>query len=996
MKKILISAFVLCIGGLLITYAFHLNPVKDDVTESIFLTSQQTEREALQQTYQIQNDAQNTYYQAQTEWSKKGYIRPNDVLNMFAYDFVEDLHIDTNYLGYDGDAAWLNQGDQLSMSLDVTTSGIYALYFDYYVEASLRYNPSMRFLVDGVLQYTELSYLSLPVDWLYEDTKSYDRYGDQIASRSYIKSSWYLDQGIQDGQAFYQTPLEIYLSAGTHDIQLEVIEGTFHLGTITLKNVYESTQTYEDYIAPYETYLKYDGLLTLQAEDVLYRNRQSIRNKYMREPKVAPYSYKNRVLNVLDGNLFGEANDEITYEVDIETAGLYNLAFKYSTGINGKLPSIRRIEIDGVTPFKALEHYIFKNATSFRNETLNQDGKPYWFYLSEGKHTITLKVTNETVKDIYHDLLAILSDIQAVSLDIHQITGGLSDANRDWRLEVYLPDLDEELLVIKEKITQAIRDIETNKAYARSMVLTELNIALKQINRFVKNPNVLPKYMDEFSNTEGSIYGRINRVMPMLTFHPLHLDQFYLYGDHKLPKANASLFLKVVEEFKAFFYSFFDDKYQQTSSNDENTIDIWVSKSRPYMEIMQRMIDETYTPETGINVNLSLMPDENKIILSNAAGTTPDGVVGLSFSKPFEFALRNMIVDLRDQPGFYDLASEFNYNSFVPYIYQEGVYAIPETQDVKLLFYRKDILNRLNILPPDTWAEVISAIPVLQKYDMNIFVPLGDANAYKGSDKTVPFIYQMGGDLYDLDTLESGLHQENAYQGFELMTELFTIYNLPTMTENFFQKFRNGDVPMGIGDANMYIQLKYAAPELSGQWGVLPIPGVQNALDEVERWHPTYGGSSVIFSSSNKQAKTWDFIKWWSKKEIQADYSYQIQSALGNKFLYMTANIEGFRESAWPIDTKYIILDQWQWIRSTGRVPGDYMLERELSNAWNHVVFDGANPRIAINEATLIINLELRRKLVEFDYFDLDGNLLKPYYIPTYDTIDWWFTDNDN
>ena len=32
---------------------------------------------------------------------------------------------------------------------------------------------------------------------------------------------------------------------------------------------------------------------------------------------------------------------------------------------------------------------------------------------------------------------------------------------------------------LKKKITQAIRDIEANKAYARSMVLTELNIALK-------------------------------------------------------------------------------------------------------------------------------------------------------------------------------------------------------------------------------------------------------------------------------------------------------------------------------------------------------------------------------------------------------------------------------------------------------------------------------------------------------------------------------------
>ena len=59
-------------------------------------------------------------------------------------------------------------------------------------------------------------------------------------------------------------------------------------------------------------------------------------------------------------------------------------------------------------------------------------------------------------------------------------------------------------------------------------------------------------------------------------------------------------FQKVVEEFKAFFYSFFlTINTNKPVAMMKNTIDIWVSKSRPYMEIMQRMIDETYTPKNG-------------------------------------------------------------------------------------------------------------------------------------------------------------------------------------------------------------------------------------------------------------------------------------------------------------------------------------------------------------------------------------------------------------
>ena len=90
--------------------------------------------------------------------------------------------------------------------------------------------------------------------------------------------------------------------------------------------------------------------------------------------------------------------------------------------------------------------------------------------------------------------------------------------------------------------------------------------------------------------------------------------------------------------------------------------------------------------------------------------------------------------------------------------------------------------------------------------------------------------------------------------------------------------------------------------------------------------------------------------------------------------------------------SKYEVLEQWQWVRTTGRVPGDYLLERELSNAWNKVVNDGVNARVAIDDAVIIINRELKRKLTEFGYY-VDGVRVKPYKVPTSENIYLWLRE---
>ena len=72
------------------------------------------------------------------------------------------------------------------------------------------------------------------------------------------------------------------------------------------------------------------------------------------------------------------------------------------------------------------------------------------------------------------------------------------------------------------------------------------------------------------------------------------------------------------------------------------------------------------------------------------------------------------------------------------------------------------------------------------------------------------------------------------------------------------------------------------------------------------------------------------------------------------------------------------------------------MVERELSNAWNKVVFEGLHSRIAIDEAKSIIDLEIKRKLIEFNYMNENGQLIKPYLIPTIDNIENWVRKDED
>ncbi len=1003
MKKVLIFTLLLSLifgGSMLIESQMIQADMTDDIS-SVKVDSIMEDSNTYTESY----DESSSYYGVYANWLAIGDSLPTETVTV-NYDDIEGgvVNLQNDSFGAESHTVKVEPNETITFDVTVTEEGLYEIYFDYYLLSDTKLRPAVSIKINNETQYNEMANIEVPIKWAVEEDPVYDRFGDELTPNSELYSEWGTFT-LQDPNYFFIEPMKIYLPSGANEIELTINEGYFLIEDITVGNLYQESSSYSEYLNENGADTSSVDTTVIEAERYFYENRQNVRAKFVRNPSLTPYSYKNRVLNVLDQASFRKSGDSVTYEFEVAADGYYSLSFKYLQSENDELSTHVGIYVDDAIPFKEFESYSLPYANKYTNITLADDeGNNYQVYLTAGTHTLTLQVNNTEVRDLYHDFIEILDELEDLGREVNKITGGLNDKYRDYKLDVYIPTIIDDLTRLKTEVEAAKQTFIELYGTDDMSIVSELDLCIKYFDQFIEDPDEIPAYQYRFNEGDTSIYGKLNVILPTLIDNPLQLDTITVANeDFELPKANVNFFVRTWEGIKSFTYSFFDPKYNETTEVDEDTVEIWVNQSRLYIQIMQRMADE-FTADTGVKVELSVMPDETKIVLANAANNTPDAAMGLTVTRPFEFAIRGMVVDLSEQDGFYDLASEYNPNSFIPYVYEGGVYSIPETMDVKLLFYRTDILEFLGVEPPQTWEEVISLIPLLQRYNYNFYTPLGGDNAFKTFGETTPFIYQFHGDLYN-ETGDKAIYNEGgAYDAFEFMTDLFSVYNVPITTSNFYQWFKDGSVPIGIGDGNTYIQLKYAAPELAGQWAVMPIPGIEYEYEDgtcpgpltdgrcIERWDPTYGTSSVIFSDSSKQEKVWEYYKWWFSSDVQSDFTYQLQSILGDEFLYMTANVEGFQTSAWPSDSKDQVLEQWEWVRTIGKVPGDYLVERELSNAWNTVVNDGTLPRTAIDNAVATVNRELRRKLTEFGYYE-DGVLVTPYTVATYENIHEYLTE---
>jgi len=892
--------------------------------------------------------------------------------------------------GYDGSMIALDRGEHVTISISLEEPRLFNIGI-HYVDISDNLLPAeISVMLNGETPFAEADAIKLHALWGFErETFIVDRYENEVMPQS-EKIMNVRHMMLRDTTALNQSDLVFELPAGENELTLRLGAGKILLGNITLTSPTD-LPSYETYVNSHDASAG-EGKIVMSARNMKYRNRPSIRLVSNNDASAVVYESNKRMLNAIDGYSYRTSNSTVIYEIDVPETGFYYLGMKYRQDYLMQMPAFRELRIDGQIPFNEASQLIFHYTKDYRN-MLFGDEEPFRFYLEQGTHELSFRVVLEPYRDAYETLVGVMGEITDLSLEIKKLTGNNADPYRTWELSSYIPNIQERLDRWEYLLADVTERLKTYSHHDDPALLTNIDLARKKLATLRDDVNEIPGNMQLLSDGDTSASQLLGNMVQGFLENGVDVQSIYVTADQDLPSPDANVVLKTLESVRRFNRSFGEGDYE-ASGNEEGVIDIWVNHPRQYIEIMQMMIDTQFTEETGVPVKLSLMPDENKLILANAAGTAPDIALGVNHWIPYEFAIRGASLDLRQFEGYEELVSHFAEGVMIPYAFEEGMYGFPETQNFWVTFYREDIMEALELEVPSTWNDVLGVLPELQRYGMNYYEPLAFFKGFKPFVVTMPFIYQFDGQLYEDDGMRTMINSEESLEGIRLMSDLFTVYNMPKEVPNFYQHFRYGTLPIGISDLSTYLQLTIAAPEIAGQWSIAPHPGVKKTSGEVERWAASGAQSSMILSNSDSPEDAWAFLKWWMSTDIQTEFAVRLQTTYGIEYLWNTANLEAFAQLPLPEDHINVILEQWEYAMEASRIPGAYMVEREISNAWNRIVFDDANPRISLDEAAKTANREILYKMEEFDYV-VDGVIVRNYKVPTIYNIRDWLTERD-
>jgi ABC-type glycerol-3-phosphate transport system substrate-binding protein len=506
-----------------------------------------------------------------------------------------------------------------------------------------------------------------------------------------------------------------------------------------------------------------------------------------------------------------------------------------------------------------------------------------------------------------------------------------------------------------------------------------LRTASVQLQRMIDKIEDTPRELSGMQNSIGSL----GTWMMHIRTQPLAVDRiFVIPAGESPPRINSGFFARVWHEITSLFLSFFIDYSaigNTTDADDASSITVWIGTTgvmpagstitnqatagRDQANAVRALIDESFTPVTGVNVELMLV-DMAMLLPATLSGQGPDVSLMVGADVPMNYGLRGAVADLTLFSDFDEIAARFHPESMVPYTFRDHTFGLPVTQTFPMLFYRRDVLGELELEPPETWDDVRDALSVLSENNMEFGLPVFEMHSTAGTFAML--LYQAGGRFYGDDGRYSDLDSANSLNVFRDFTRFFTDFGLP-QAYDVANRFRTGEMPLAIVDYSLYNALQVFAPEIRGLWGFRKVPGTQGPDGTINHATAMGGFATVMLERSGNRDEAWDFMKWWTSADIQASFGKILESLLGPAARYPTANEEAFMQLPWATQDFYAMMEQYSYVFGIPQVPGGYFTNRQIFNAFYAVVTDGtASPREALRDNVRYINDEIAFKRWEF------------------------------
>lgn len=848
--------------------------------------------------------------------------------------------------------------NSITWTIQTNEAGYYNIEMDYLSIQGSTGSAQREVYIDDKKLYKEMNTFSFARKWENDGKVWVNALKDQVRPMQKEVFAWNTIR-LNDSQGAIAQPLKFNLSAGTHTITIKYITEPLAIGQVRLvaPTQYKS---YQEVLKEYKKagYTYATEPIRIEGEDAAYKSDTALRIQANTDPAASPVSSGNTVYNTIGGSSWNTGNQSITWKADVKKSGLYKLAIRSLQNYTDGLPIYRQISIDGEVPYSEFLSKDFKYTDWNYADLTDNNNQPYLVYLEKGSREITMTVNNEPYTNIISQLSKSSYTLGQIIQNIIKITGINPDINFDYELNTKIPNLLNDLKDFSTSIDNQIATIKDLSNKTPSSVNNLLMIK-SQIDQMIKDPFSIAKGLSTLTDAQNTMA----TWMTDFQKSPLLIDYFVLQSPNT-PTVNYSsnIFQKIYSILQTFTLSFYKD-YSAVGvvTGTGKTINVWVSRSKEWASVLQNMADEEFTKQTNINIKMNVVPagsfaTSGVILLAIASGKGPDVALGLDPNVPFEYGCRGSIVDLTQFPGYKDVEKRFLSGIMIPYEYKNHVYALPETMDFSVLYYRKDILSNLQIEVPNTWEDLYSKVlPTLRKNGMDFF--------YDGGFHT--FLMQNGGSYYTPNGLKSTLDSPEALSAFKQFTNLYKIYNVP-IAANFYTRFRSGQMPIGISSFATFIQLTATAPDLQGKWDVAMLPGVKQADGQINR---SYGGASVaasIFQASKVQKESWEFLKWYTDAKTQTRYANEIVSTVGSDARWCSANLEAFDNLPWEANLKNVIIDQRKWYTAMPNVVGGYITLRLIENARVRTIVENKQYRDSLEMTINDINRELDYKNQEF------------------------------
>lgn len=851
--------------------------------------------------------------------------------------------------------------------LNVPQSGMYHMTVRYFPIEGKSSAIERELLIDGQTPFSSARNLSFHRVWANEkDEIEQDSRGNDLRPRQVEAPRWQ-EALFRDTEGYYEEPYQFYFSAGQHTLTLLSTREPMVIDSIKL-HPYKSPATYAEISKEYERQGYKEAteqFIKVQGEAAIYKSSPTLYPITDRSsPSTEPYDVSKIVMNTIGGNNWRVPGQWIAWEMDVPEDGLYKIAIKSRQELLRGIYSTRSLQIDGEVPFKEMLQIPFFYHSDWQMNVLGTSEEPYLFYLTKGKHELKLEVSLGAIAPLIRQVENSVLEINAMYRKILMITGNVPDPYRDYQLDKQIPDMTK---VFKEQsdVLYAVSEALIALTGEKSDKTAILNKTAYQLADLAEKPDTVQKRLSQFKINVGSVGSWILEVREQ----PLEIDYLALASpDMDLPAANASGFEKAGHEISSFLHSFFED-YNTIGSTTaaDQTIDVWIGTGRDQAQVLKAMIDDTFTPLTGISVNLKLV-NADVLLRASLAGEGPDVAMQVGNDVPVNFGMRNAAEDLSKYPGYDEVIKQFRDSALVPYRYNDQVFALPEQQIFNMLFYRKDILEQLNVEPPQTWDDVYALIPVLQKHNMDFAFPLAQTTGVPVLEVNRAYamlLYQMDGSFYLNEGAKSGLDTETGLAAFKSWTNFYTSYKLPLIFD-FPMRFRTGEMPVGVQDYTFYNYLSVSAPEIKGLWEFIPVPGSKQADGTIRRDVASGGTATVMLKQAKNKDAAWEFMKWWVSKDAQVRFGREMEGLMGAAARYPTANVKALQELPWPTSDYRRLEEQWEWVKGIPEVPGGYFTGRHLDNALREVVNNGTNSTDALYDYVQEIDYEIEQKRKEF------------------------------